>query len=76
MTLDRTDPESSIERAAKDCSNWGRWARTTSSGTLNFLDEAKRREGASLSGGVSASPLPALRHQRPAEGLAAAHQPR
>src|SRR3954470_14011100 len=46
--LDRTDPESAIAAAAKRCSNWGRWGADDVIGTLNFLDEAKRREGAAL----------------------------
>jgi kynurenine formamidase len=44
--LDRSDPESAIAGAAKRCSNWGRWGAQDVLGTLNFLDEAKRREGA------------------------------
>ncbi|MFC9947910.1 cyclase family protein [Streptomyces pratensis] len=48
MTLDRHDPEGSIARAADACSNWGRWGEDDVLGTLNFLDEAKRREGAAL----------------------------
>src|SRR3954447_24374495 len=46
--LDRSDPESAIAAAAKRCSNWGRWGADDVLGTLNFLDEAKRREGAAL----------------------------
>ena len=46
--LDRTDPEGAIAAAAKRCSNWGRWGADDVLGTLNFLDEAKRREGAGL----------------------------
>src|SRR3954451_2269448 len=44
--LDRSDPESAIAAAAKRCSNWGRWGADDVLGTLNFLDEAKRRAGA------------------------------
>jgi kynurenine formamidase len=44
--LDRSDPESAIAAAAKRCSNWGRWGADDVLGTLNFLDDAKRREGA------------------------------
>jgi kynurenine formamidase len=44
--LDRSDPESAIAAAAKRCSNWGRWGAEDVLGTLNFLDETKRREGA------------------------------
>lgn len=45
---DRTDPEGAIAAAAKSFSNWGRWGEDDRLGTLNFLDEAKRREGAAL----------------------------
>ncbi|MEU9352443.1 cyclase family protein [Streptomyces griseoloalbus] len=48
MTLDPTDPEGSIARAAKSFSNWGRWGEDDVLGTLNFLGEAKRREAAGL----------------------------
>ena len=46
--LDRTDPEGAIAAAAKRCSNWGRWGADDVLGTLNFLDDAKRAEGAQL----------------------------
>src|SRR5436309_16059368 len=46
--MDRTDPEAAIAAAAKRCSNWGRWGADDVLGTLNFLDDAKRREGAAL----------------------------
>src|SRR4051794_34936612 len=46
--LDRSDPERAIAEAAKRCSNWGRWGEDDVLGTLNFLDDAKRREGAAL----------------------------
>ncbi|MFF5522883.1 cyclase family protein [Streptomyces coeruleorubidus] len=48
MSLDRHDPEGAIAEAAKAYSNWGRWGEADVLGTLNFLDEAKRREGAAL----------------------------
>ncbi|MGW4543555.1 cyclase family protein [Streptomyces chartreusis] len=48
MNLDRRDPEGAIAEAAKAYSNWGRWGEDDVLGTLNFLDEAKRREGAAL----------------------------
>ncbi|GAA0459103.1 cyclase [Paractinoplanes deccanensis] len=48
MQLDRTDPAGAIAEAAKRCSNWGRWGSDDVLGTLNFLDEGKRREGAAL----------------------------
>ncbi|MGW7051119.1 cyclase family protein [Streptomyces sp. NPDC054887] len=47
-SVNRDDPEGAIARAAKACSNWGRWGEDDRLGTLNFLDEAKRREGAAL----------------------------
>jgi kynurenine formamidase len=46
--LDRTDPEGAIAAAAKRVSNWGRWGADDVLGTMNFLDDAKRREGAAL----------------------------
>jgi hypothetical protein len=46
--LDRTDPEGAVAAAAKRNSNSGRWGADDVLGTLNFLDEAKRREGATL----------------------------
>ena len=48
MTLDRTDPEGAIAEAAAKYSNWGRWGADDVLGTLNFLDPAKRRQGARL----------------------------
>ncbi|MGW1135922.1 cyclase family protein [Streptomyces zhihengii] len=48
MSLDREAPEAEIAKAAKAYSNWGRWGAQDVLGTLNFLDEAKRREGAGL----------------------------
>jgi kynurenine formamidase len=46
--LDRTDPEGAIAAAATRCSNWGRWGADDVLGTLNFLTEDKRVEGARL----------------------------
>ncbi|MEV7532956.1 cyclase family protein [Streptomyces hydrogenans] len=46
--VNRTDPEGAIAKAAEECSNWGRWGADDRLGTVNFLDEAKRREGAAL----------------------------
>ncbi|OPG09010.1 cyclase [Microbispora sp. GKU 823] len=46
--MDPADPEGAIATAAKRNSNWGRWGDDDVLGTLNFLDEAKRREGAAL----------------------------
>ena len=48
MPIDRADPEGTIAAAAKRCSNWGRWGADDVLGTLNFLDDAKRLEGAGL----------------------------
>ncbi|MFI9567468.1 cyclase family protein [Streptomyces rishiriensis] len=48
MSPDRRDPEGAVAEAAKACSNWGRWGADDVLGTLNHLDEAKRREGAAL----------------------------
>jgi kynurenine formamidase len=48
VTADRTAPEEAIAEAAARYSNWGRWGDDDVLGTLNFLDEAKRREGAAL----------------------------
>ena len=48
LPLDPRDPEAAIAAAAKRCSNWGRWGDDDVLGTLNFLDDAKRREGAAL----------------------------
>jgi hypothetical protein len=48
MSLDRKDPEGAIAAAATSYSNWGRWGEDDVLGTLNFLDETKRREGAGL----------------------------
>ncbi|NYV73057.1 cyclase family protein [Streptomyces sp. UH6] len=42
------DPEGAIAEAAAECSNWGRWGEDDRLGTVNFLDDAKRREGAAL----------------------------
>ena len=46
--LDRTDPAGAVAAAAKRVSNWGRWGPDDVRGTMNFLDEAKRREAAGL----------------------------
>jgi kynurenine formamidase len=48
VNLDRSDPEGAIREAAKRCSNWGRWGADDVRGTMNFLTEAKRVEGAAL----------------------------
>ncbi|MDX3612372.1 cyclase family protein [Streptomyces europaeiscabiei] len=47
-TFDRSDPEGAIAAAAARVSNWGRWGADDVLGTLNFLDEAKRAQGAGL----------------------------
>lgn len=46
--LDRSDAEGAIAAAAARCSNWGRWGAGDVLGTVNFIDEAKRRQGAAL----------------------------
>jgi kynurenine formamidase len=46
--LDRTDPLSAIRSAADAYRNWGRWGDDDVLGTLNFIDEAKRRDAAAL----------------------------
>ncbi|WP_338702872.1 cyclase family protein [Streptomyces sp. Q6] len=48
MTYDRLDPESAVAEAATSFSNWGRWGADDRLGTLNFLTEAKRLQGAAL----------------------------
>jgi kynurenine formamidase len=46
--LDRADPAGAVAAAAKRCSNWNRWGADDVRGTMNFLTEAKRVEGARL----------------------------
>ena len=46
--IDRADPEGAIAEAAERCSNAGRWGADDALGTLNFIDAAKRLEGAAL----------------------------
>lgn len=46
--MNRTDPAYAVAQAAEQCSNWGRWGEDDRLGTVNYLDEAKRREGAAL----------------------------
>ena len=46
--LDPRDPEAAIAAAAARCSNWGRWGAEDALGTLNFLDDTKRAQGAEL----------------------------
>jgi kynurenine formamidase len=46
--LDRSDPEGAIAEAARRYSNAGRWGGEDVLGTLNFIDDAKRVEGAAL----------------------------
>lgn len=45
---DRASALASIEAAAARFNNWGRWGEDDVLGTLNFLDDSKRREGAAL----------------------------
>lgn len=42
--LDRTDPEGEIGVRAAAFRNWGRWGDDDVLGTLNYIDDAKRRE--------------------------------
>ena len=46
--LDRADPEGAIAEAARGARTGPLGCRTTCSGTLNFLDDGKRVEGAAL----------------------------
>lgn len=46
--LDRTDPAGAVAATAKRVSNWGRWGTDDVLGTMNFLEPAKRVEGAAL----------------------------
>ena len=45
---DPARPEHAITEAAAACSNWGRWGDDDVRGTLNFLTDDKRVEGAGL----------------------------
>jgi kynurenine formamidase len=46
--IEESDAEAAVAAAARRCSNRGRWGADDVLGTLNHLDEAKRREGAAL----------------------------
>ncbi|MEO8527590.1 MAG: cyclase family protein [Pseudolysinimonas sp.] len=46
--LDRLDPAGAIAATADRVRNWGRWGEDDVLGTVNFLDDAKRLEGAAL----------------------------
>jgi len=46
--VDPAQPEQAIAAAAAACSNWGRWGEDDARGTLNFLTDDKRVEGARL----------------------------
>jgi kynurenine formamidase len=46
--LDRTNPEGAIAATVARVSNWGRWGDDDVRGTMNFLDDDKRREAAAL----------------------------
>jgi kynurenine formamidase len=46
--VDPARPEHAIAAAAAECSNWGRWGDGDVRGTLNFLTDGKRAEGARL----------------------------
>jgi kynurenine formamidase len=46
--IDTLDAEQAISEAAARYRNWGRWGPDDVLGTVNFIDEAKRREAAGL----------------------------
>jgi kynurenine formamidase len=46
--LERQNPEAEIAARAEAYRNWGRWGDDDVLGTLNFIDDAKRTEAASL----------------------------
>lgn len=46
--IDRSDPEGAIAATVARVSNWGRWGEDDVRGTMNFLDDAKRRAAAGL----------------------------
>ena len=46
--VDPARPEQAIAAATAACSNWGRWGSDDAHGTLNFLTDDKRVEGAGL----------------------------
>ena len=48
FSIEETDAEAAVAAAARRCSNRDRWGADDVLGTLNHLDEAKRREGAAL----------------------------
>lgn len=48
VEIDPTDPRGAVAKAAAAYSNWGRWGADDVRGTLNFLTEEKRIEGARL----------------------------
>lgn len=48
VEIDPSDPEGAVAAAVSEHSNWGRWGADDVRGTLNFLDEGKRIEGARL----------------------------
>ncbi|WP_262776945.1 cyclase family protein [Brevibacterium permense] len=46
--IDRENPEGEIASRAQAYRNWGRWGEDDVLGTLNFIDDDKRREAARL----------------------------
>ncbi|WP_369865120.1 cyclase family protein [Brevibacterium linens] len=46
--IDRQDPDGEIAGRARAYRNWGRWGDDDVLGTLNFIDDGKRREAAQL----------------------------
>jgi kynurenine formamidase len=47
-SLSTANVEQAIEAMAAKCNNWGRWGEDDALGTMNFIDETKRREAAEL----------------------------
>ncbi|WP_245819801.1 cyclase family protein [Rhodococcoides yunnanense] len=48
ISLDRSDPEGEIAKAARRNSNWGRWGEDDVRGTMNYLTDDKRAAAGSL----------------------------
>ncbi|MBB4934852.1 kynurenine formamidase [Lipingzhangella halophila] len=65
----RVEAEHAIAEAATECSNWGRWGNDDRLGTLNYLSETKRAEGARLvRRGVSVSLAQRFEAEGPQKG--------
>ena len=67
--------EQAIAEAAARYRNWGRWGPDDVLGTVNFIDDAKRRQAAGLF--VAAYPSRSRSRSTPTDRstVAAAHQP-